>query len=85
MMSVSPPGVAKIRRKNPAVAVNRRGETLIAWGDGQGFRTGGTLHWQVFDGDGQPSAEQGPGTNTIPDGSVPVALGRADGTFLVIF
>ena len=60
-MSVSPPGVAKIRRKNPAVAVNRRGETLIAWGDGPGFRTGGTLHWQVFDGDGQPSAEQGPG------------------------
>ena len=32
--SVSPPGEAEFRRKNPAVAVNGRGDGLLAWGDG---------------------------------------------------
>ena len=82
---VSPPGKANNRRKNPAVAVNHRGETLLAWGDGSGFRTGGTLYWQVFDADGRPTAEHGDGTDTLPEGSVPTTLARADGTCLVIF
>ena len=83
--SVLAPGVATIRRKNPTVAVNHGGQTLLAWGDGPGFRTGGTLHWRVFEAGGHPTAEQGSGTETIPDQSVPIALARADGTFLVIF
>ena len=82
---VSPAGTGRYRRKNPSVAVNHRGETLLAWGDGPGFRSGGTLHWQVFDGRGRPSREQASGTATIPSGSVPTAVARADGTFLVIF
>ena len=83
--NVSPAGNAAMRRKSPAVAVNHRGETLLAWGDGAGFRTGGTLHWQVFDTDGQPTSDESQGTDTVPDGSVPTALARADGTFFVIF
>ena len=82
---VSPPGQAEARRKNPAVAVNHRGETLLVWGDGPGFRSGGALHWQVFDADGQPTSTPSHGTETIPDGSVPTAFAHADGTFLVIF
>ena len=82
---VSPPGTADARRKNPAVAVNHRGETVLAWGDGSGFRTGGTLHWQLFDANGRPTHEHGDGTHTLPAGSVPTTLARADGTFLVIF
>jgi hypothetical protein len=82
---VSPPGKAETRRKNPAVAVNHRGETLLVWGDGPGLRSGGALHWHVFDADGQPTSKPSHGTESIPDGSVPTALARADGTFLVIF
>ena len=81
---VSPPGTADKRRKNPAVAVNRRGETLLAWGDGSGFRSGGTLHWQLFDATGRP-AEHGDGTKTVPDSSVPIALVQSDDTFLLIY
>ncbi len=82
---VSPPGQADARRKNPAVAVNNRGETLLAWGDGSGLRAGGTLHWQVFDAEGRPTAEPGGGALRLPDGSVPFALAQPDGTFVVIF
>ena len=82
---VSPPGAADARRKNPAVAVNHRGETLLAWGDGSGFRSGGTLHWRVFDTDDHPTAVHGDGADTLPEGSVPTVLVQKDGTFLVIY
>ena len=81
----SPAGTARYRRKNPAVAVNRQGDTLLAWGDGPGLRAGGTLHWQVFDASGRPTQRQGSGNVTIPSGSLPTAVAQADGTFLLIF
>ena len=83
--AVSPPGTAELRRKNPAIAVNHRGETLLVWADGAGFRSGRSLHGQSFDADGQPTPSHSRGTETIPDGSVPAALAYPDGTFLVIF
>ena len=82
---VSPSEIAETRRKNPAVAVNDQGATLLVWGDGPGWRSGGALHWQVFGADGQAIEEHAAGTETIPDASRPAALARADGTFLVIF
>ena len=83
--AIPAPGTAEIRRKNPAVAVNHRGDTLLVWADGAGFRSGGSLHWQVFDPGGRPTSEQSLGTDTVPDASVPAAFARADGTFLIIF
>ena len=82
---VSPSEIAETRRKNPTVAVNDKGDTLLAWDDSPGWRSGGALHWQVFDVDGQPTQEHAAGSETIPDASRPAALARADGTFLVIF
>ena len=82
---LTPIGTAALRRKNPTVAVNRRGETLLVWADGSGFRSGGTLHWQLFDPDGAPG-ETGPHTDTkIPESSRPAALARADGGFVVVY
>jgi len=81
----SPPGKAALRRKNPSVAVNDRGETLLAWGDGSGFRSGGTLHWQIFDAAGRPTITRDADGETIPENSVPVALARPDGRFVVIY
>ena len=83
--NVSPAGSTKTRRKNPVVAVNHRGDTLLAWGDGLGWRSGGTLNWQVFDADGRETADRGTGTETIPEASRPAALARSDGTFLLIY
>ncbi len=80
----SPPGKARFRRKNPAVAVGPRGDTLLAWGDGPGFSFGGSLHWQLFDVAGQPVGEQGGGAGTIIGGSTLAAVVQ-DGRFLVIF
>ena len=80
----SPPGEARFRRKNPAVAVDSRGRTLLAWGDGPGFSFGGSLHWQVFDAAGHPVGEPGGGAGTIIDGSTVAAVVQ-DGRFLVVF
>ena len=82
--AVSPAGEARFRRKNPAVAVDSRGDTLLAWGDGPGFRFGGSLHWQVFDAAGRPVGEPGGGTGTIIGGSTSAVVVQ-DGRFLVIY
>ena len=79
----SPPGQARFRRKNPAVAVDSRGYTLLAWGDGPGFSFGGSLHWQAFDPTGRPVGRPGGGPGTILTGSVAAAVVQDD-RFLVI-
>ena len=80
----SPAGKARFRRKNPTAAVDSRGDTLLAWGDGPGFSFGGSLHWQVFDTAGHPVGEPGGGDGTIIGGSTIAAVVQDD-RFLVIF
>ena len=80
----APPGQARFRRKNPVAAVNARGDTLLAWGDGPGFSFGGSLHWQVFDAAGRAVGEPGGGAGTIIEGSTVAAVVQ-DGRFLLIF
>ena len=82
--AASPAGEAAARRKNPAVAVNHRGETLLGWGDGFGWQSGGTFHWQLFGADGAPLGETGTGPE-IPAGSLAAVVAEPDGTFLVAF
>ena len=40
--TLPPSGSSRHRRKNPVIAVSASGETLVAWGDGPGFRARGT-------------------------------------------
>ena len=80
----APPGKARFRRKNPVAAVDARGDTLLAWGDGPGFSFGGSLHWQVFDAAGRPLGQPGGGAGTIIEGSTVAAVVQ-DGRFLVIY
>ena len=79
----SPAGDRVARRKNPAVAVNDRSETLLVWGDGAGWQSGGTFHWQLFGG-GDAAADHGTGPE-IPEGSLAAVVTEADGRFLVIY
>ena len=82
--AVSPAGAAAARRKNPVVAVNHRGETLLGWGDGFGWQSGGTFHWQRFDAGGAPVGDPGTGPE-IPEGSLAAVVAEPDGGFLVTF
>ena len=83
--AVSPGGDARFRRKNPVIATNQRGDTLLAWGDAPGYRAGGTLNWQLFDGEHRPLSDPEPGTDTIPSGSTPAIATQPDGTFVLLY
>ena len=71
-------------RKHPAVAVNHRGETILAWTEGMGWSKGGSLAWQVFDRDGKPTGAKGR-ADGVPTWSLVTVLARPDGNFTVIY
>jgi hypothetical protein len=71
-------------RKHPAVAVNAKGETLLAWTEGMGWKKGGVLAWQVFDRDGKPTGEKGV-ADGVPVWSLPTAAAAPGGGFTIIY
>jgi hypothetical protein len=77
------PGPGKAR-KHPALAVNGRGEMLLAWAEGTGWQRGGALAWQVFDAAGRPTGERGRIEGGIPVWGLPAAVAGPDGRFLLI-
>lgn len=70
-------------RKHPRVAVNRKGEVLLIWTEGTGWRKGGSLAYQLFDANGKPGPEQGtlPGVAAWSFGA---AAARPDDSFLIL-
>ncbi|MCC6264282.1 MAG: exo-alpha-sialidase [Bryobacterales bacterium] len=77
------PGAGK-GRKHPRIAVNSRGETLLIWTEGTGWKTGGSLAYQLFDERGKPGQERGqlPGIAAWSFGAV---TARPDGSFLILY
>ena len=73
------------RQKNPAMAVNQAGEILVAWGEAPGYTSGGELHWQIFSAAGETTSQKGQTQEPMPDFSLPTAVARPDGSFLVIY
>lgn len=71
-------------RKHPALAVNGRGEVLLAWTEGTGWQQGGALAWQVYDGQGRPTAQRGRREGAIPVWGLPAAVAQPDGTFVIV-
>jgi hypothetical protein len=80
---IAAPGDAK-GRKHAVLARNGRGETILVWTEGTGWKKGGNLAWQVFDREGVPAAEKGslPG---VPVWSYAAAWARADGGFSIVY
>ncbi|MEO8663834.1 MAG: hypothetical protein ABI693_35595, partial [Bryobacteraceae bacterium] len=80
---VAAPGEGK-GRKHPRIAVNQRGEVLLAWTEGTGWQKGGGLAWQLYDPAGQPVGEtrREPG---IPAWSFPAVAARPDHSFTIFF
>jgi hypothetical protein len=70
-------------RKNPSLAVNAKGEVLLTWNQGGGWRQRGSLGWQAYDETGKPLKEHGGVPNGIPVWSLASAVVKADGTFVI--
>ncbi|PYR41049.1 MAG: hypothetical protein DMF93_09480 [Acidobacteria bacterium] len=71
-------------RKHPRLATNAKGDVLLVWTEGTAWARGGSLAWQVFDGDG--TAIGAPGTAPgIGVWSFPAAIARPDGRFVVFY
>jgi hypothetical protein len=69
-------------RKHPSIAVNARGDQLIAWTEGTAWQRGGTLAWRATDRDGHEtaaSANAGP----VPVWGLVSAVALKDGSFVI--
>ena len=77
---VSPP----TKGKHPVAVGNAAGETLLAWTEGTGWQRGGAVAWQLFDANGQPSAEKGRAEG-VPVWGLVAAVTKADGSFVVFY
>jgi hypothetical protein len=80
---IAAPGEGK-GRKHPRVALNEKGEVLLAWTEGTGWQKGGSLAYQVYDPQGQSTAEKNqlPG---IPAWSFAAIMTRPDNGFTVVY
>jgi hypothetical protein len=72
------------KRKHPAIATNARGETILVWTEGTGWKKGGSLAWQVFDKNGKPVGEMG-AAQGVPVWGLATVVAEADGKFTVIY
>lgn len=80
---VAPPGTGG-GRKHPALAVNSRGETILVWTEGTGWQRGGSLAWQVFDAQGNPTKAKGR-TNGIPVWSFAAVYADSSDSFVILY
>ncbi len=80
---IAAPGTSG-KRKYPAVAGNQKGETILAWTEGTGWKKGGSLAWQVFDAKGTPVGEPGnaPG---VPVWGLPSVVSLPGGGFTIFY
>lgn len=83
METVGAPGTGN-NRKYPSITGNSRGQILLAWTEGMGWKKGGALAWQVFDDSGHPIGPEGhaPG---VPTWSLVSAFTAPDGSFRVMY
>jgi hypothetical protein len=71
-------------RKHPAVAANSRGQVLLTWTEGTGWKKGGSLAWQLFSPFGRPIGSEGhaPG---VPVWGLPSVFTSPDGNFTIVY
>src|SRR5262245_15381971 len=72
------------KRKHPAIATNARGETILVWTEGTGWKKGGSLAWQVFDKNGNAVGEMG-AAQDVPVWGLATVIAEADGKFTIIY
>jgi len=72
-------------RKHPSVAMNKSGNVLLAWTEGTAWKRGGTVHWQLFDPSLNPEPGEAGAQRGLVPWSLPTAIARNDGGFVVIY
>jgi hypothetical protein len=72
------------KRRHPMIAVNSRGETMLVWTEGTGWKKGGSFAWQLYDSEGKPSGESG-AAEGIPTWSFAAVVAESDGNFTIIY
>ena len=72
------------RQKNPAIAFNRQGDRLIAWGESVSHSRGGRLNLRVFTADGVETDYRLAEQVQIANFSFPAVAALPDGNFLVL-
>jgi hypothetical protein len=84
--SIGAPGPSpeKDNRKYPALAVNSRGQILLAWTEHMAWKKGGSAAWQVYDKGLQPEGKEGTAEG-VPVWGIPATFARPDGSFVVMF
>jgi hypothetical protein len=70
-------------RKHPSLAINGRGDLLLAWTEGTGWQQGGALAWQVFDKSGKATGVRGRVEGGIPIWGLPAAVATDRGFAIV--
>jgi hypothetical protein len=81
--SFSAPGQSN-DRKHPAVASNSRGDVLLAWTEGTGWKQGGSLAWQLFNKAGRPLGAVGHASG-VPVWGLPSVYTLPNGNFTIVY
>ncbi len=71
--------------KHPSIAINAKGDILVARAVGTGWAKGGSIAWQIFDAAGEPKADQAGTANDLPAWSYPAAVAKPDGGFVIFY
>lgn len=71
-------------RKHPAIARSADGRVLFVWTEGMSWNQGGTLHWQEYDRQRQPTVLGG-SVGDVPAWSRPAALVDGEGRFTIFY
>jgi hypothetical protein len=80
---VAAPGAAR-GRKHPALAFNAKGDMILVWAEGTGWKKGGALVWQVYDKAGRPTEAKGRIDDGVPVWGLPAVVANGDDGFLII-
>jgi hypothetical protein len=81
---VSEPTSPETKAKHPALAANNKGDVLVAWTEGTGWAKGGSLAWQLYDAQNNPTPEKGKAQG-VPVWSLPTAVTNPDDTFTIVY
>ncbi len=81
---IAAPG-KKGRRRFPSLAVNARGQVLLAWTVGMAWKRGGRVAWQLFGGDGKALRGTNGSRPGVPVWSLVAAFVDGEGRFTVMY
>jgi hypothetical protein len=81
---ISAPVSPEARAKYPIAVGNAKGEVLLVWAEGTGWGKGGSVVWQIYDRNDEPSSQKGRAEG-LAAWSMPAAFVGRDGRFTIVY